>query len=79
MGGVAESGGDFVFIRAFDGGNVLGVGDHEAENGKVTSAGLVYALFDGVNVGNLVDQLLSESFATRQTIVNADQPFVQDH
>ena len=61
MGGVAESGGDFVFIRAFNGGNVIGVGDDKAEYGIIASAGFVHALFDGINVGDFVDQLLSES------------------
>ena len=44
MGGVAEAGGDFIFVGAFDSGNVVGVGYDEPEDGVLSAPGFVHAL-----------------------------------
>ena len=71
VSGVPEPRGNFLFVGAFDCGNVVGVGNDKTKNGMLASFGFrLDTLLNRINVRNLVDQLLSKSNNREETKKN---------
>ena len=61
VSGVPEPRGNFLFVGAFDCGNVVGVGNDKTKNGMLASLSFGFEyLLQRIYIRNLVNQLLPE-------------------